>query len=471
MSTVRSDNLPENVRERNGRYYFRCRVNGKQKELPLGTDLAVANRLAKQHAGRLAAIKSGLEHPDSSKWLEAQSQSIEVHVEAWRKSLRARGVSDKQAHQSRDRVLRLLDLAGVRRISTLELHAVEEALADLRRTGKGRSGNEGLSDRTVYHAARAVKGFSRWLRKTRRSQDDKLCDLTLPKVVLERTRRALSTAEVVTLINATGAEPRRADMSGPDRAILYAVATGTGFRLSEIESLAQESFDLISSPPTITCAAAYTKNGKTAVQPIHQDLAEMLAPWLARKGPSRPVFSMRRFQIARVLRKDLEAAGIENAALYDFHSLRHSYITAVVKSGCTVKVAQELARHADPKLTLNVYSHLTIHDLAEGLEGLSHVVAEVEAATLKTGTDVETVSHIKMDHSHTCTTSLVLESPAGSDADPVISGPRRPPMDPIDQAHRSIRPRRASRPSDASVRSDRSAQPTPRQSAWVGKSY
>jgi hypothetical protein len=63
---------------------------------------------------------------------------------------------------------------------------------------------------------------------------------------------------------------------------------------------------------------------------------------------------------------------VENAEDYDFHSLRHTFITAVVKSGCSVKVAQELARHADPKLTLNVCSHLTVHDLAEGLDGLSH---------------------------------------------------------------------------------------------------
>ena len=44
----------------------------------------------------------------------------------------------------------------------------------------------------------------------------------------------------------------------------------------------------------------------------------------------------------------------------DFHALRATYITMLVRSGASVKEAQELARHSDPKLTMNVYTKLGI---------------------------------------------------------------------------------------------------------------
>jgi integrase len=388
MSNVRESKLPENVRKRGKNYYYRCRINGKQKDIPLGSDLSVARRLAKQHAGRMAGIKSGLEHPDTATWQEAERRPISEHVEEWHKSLCNRGVCKQYALQSRDRVLRVLGLVSIQRISSLSAHGIEGALADLRRGGiKGRSGNEGLSDRSIHHHAVAIKGFSRWLRKTRRSQEDKLIDLTVPQVVVARKRQALSPEEVAVVIETTRAEPQRACIAGPDRSILYAVATGTGFRLGELESLTPESFDLGASLPMITCHAAYTKNGKEAVQPIHHVLAELIKPWLAAKTPGEPVFILQRLEMARAVRADLKAAGVENATDYDFHSLRHTYITAVVKSGCSVKVAQELARHADPKLTLGVYTHLTVHDLAEGLGNLAHNLPTVGVSAGLTGTD------------------------------------------------------------------------------------
>jgi integrase len=387
MSSV----LPPNVRKRGKFYYFRSRLNGKQKEIPLGSDLAMARQLAKQHAGRMVAVKTGLAHPDEAKWQEAERQPITVHVEDWYRTLVNRGRRDHYTRQSRSRVLCVLDLAGIERISQLEIHAVEAALVDLKHTSRGRGGNEQLSDRSVHHAARAVKSFSRWLRKAKRSQDDKLQDLALPEVVTKRTRKALQPEEIAALIETTRTEPRRAKIDGPDRSILYATAAGTGFRLGELESLTPESFNLDCDPPTIVCESAYTKNGKEAVQPIRPELVALLRPWLAGKDPGSPVFVLDRIQIARVLRKDLEAAGVAESESYDFHCLRHSYITAVVKSGASLKVCQELARHADPKLTLSVYSHLTVHDLTAGLGILSHTIPTIGVLAGLTGTDEGTM--------------------------------------------------------------------------------
>ena len=46
---------------------------------------------------------------------------------------------------------------------------------------------------------------------------------------------------------------------GRDRAVLYRLAVGTGFRAGELASLTPESFDLDADPPTVTILAAYSK--------------------------------------------------------------------------------------------------------------------------------------------------------------------------------------------------------------------
>ncbi len=48
-----------------------------------------------------------------------------------------------------------------------------------------------------------------------------------------QTRRALSLAEAELLIEITETQPDRFGMTGPERAMLYRVALGTGFRVSE----------------------------------------------------------------------------------------------------------------------------------------------------------------------------------------------------------------------------------------------
>ena len=46
----------------------------------------------------------------------------------------------------------------------------------------------------------------------------------------------------------------------------------------------------------------------------------------------------------------------DQGRVVDTHSLRHGYISALALAGVPVKVAQTLARHSDPKLTMNVYA-------------------------------------------------------------------------------------------------------------------
>ena len=142
------------------------------------------------------------------------------------------------------------------------------------------SAMRGLGQETINHHIRAVKAFSRWLWKDGRAREHHLAHLSTasPEADRRRRRRALTPDEAARLVLAAERGQMVKGMSGPDRATLYALALGTGFRASELASLTPERFDLAADPPTVTVLACYSKNGKEAVQPIPPPLADRLPP-------------------------------------------------------------------------------------------------------------------------------------------------------------------------------------------------
>jgi hypothetical protein len=80
---------------------------------------------------------------------------------------------------------------------------------------------------------------------------------------------------------------------------------------------------------------------------------------------------------AAMLRKDLKAAKIpyrnDQGKVFDFHALRHHFITSLVKSGVHPKEAQVLARHSTITLTMDRYAHSDIRDKQGAVERLPPV--------------------------------------------------------------------------------------------------
>ncbi len=77
--------------------------------------------------------------------------------------------------------------------------------------------------------------------------------------------------------------------------------------------------------------------------------------------------------IDRLFFRDYDAAGIPEIApggTLVFHGLRHTYCSLLIESGANVKEAQTLLRHMDPKITMNVYSHVGKHRLAATAEAV-----------------------------------------------------------------------------------------------------
>ena len=71
---------------------------------------------------------------------------------------------------------------------------------------------------------------------------------------------------------------------------------------------------------------------------------------------------------SEMIQKDLTEAELpytdKQGRDFDFHALRHQFITCLSRAGVSLKAAQELARHSKPELTASTYTHLTIKDLS-----------------------------------------------------------------------------------------------------------
>ncbi len=288
------------------------------------------------------------------------------------------GSTINHANLSRNRVARLIELARAKKISDLTPSRVQAALKGVRDKGVRDHENraKGGSLRSVHHYTRVLKGFSRWLWRDGRVREDALAHLTSlnPDADRRHERRALTPEEQARLIRAAEAGPIVLKTSGADRAALYRLALGTGFRANELRSLTPEAFHLDADTPTVTVAAAYSKRRRDDVQPIRPDLAEALRPWLATKPPGRPVFGNLTKHTNLIIQADLKAAGIayrdSSDRVADFHALRHSFITALAMSKAPVKVIQSLARHSTPTLTLGVYAHVGLFDQTSALDAL-----------------------------------------------------------------------------------------------------
>lgn len=380
------------LRKRGKVWYYRFTdADGVKRERKGTTDKRVTDELARAAENQAAKVKAGVIDPRELAYATHEARPLANHLEDFRRYVADKGSDPKSANVTARRAQVVLELAKAKRISQISLSKTLDALATLRRPPSEGGDGKGLATETVNHYVRSVKQFSRWLWKDRRARDHALAHLATTSSDADRriVRRALTHEEAARLVQTTASMRDVLGMSGPDRAIAYAVALGTGYRSEEIRSLTPESFHLDSTPPTVNLAASETKNGKEAVQPITASLATQLRAWLATRPVGKPLLPLHK-RTADMIRVDLEQAGIPYETpdgVVDFHALRATYISHVVSSGASVKTAQTLARHSTPILTIGIYAKASANDLASAIGGLPDLspISEHLAHPLPTG--------------------------------------------------------------------------------------
>ena len=251
-----------------------------------------------------------------------------------------------------------------------------------RQTRKMKQG--GLSHATSNHYLRAMKSFARWLCRERRLGENPFACLSVLNAEsdLRRERRTISVDEFQRLVETT----RKSSyvfrgLMGTDRAILYLVATYTGLRASELSNVTRGDLSLSIASPTVTVQAAYSKRRRRDVQPIRPDLAAVLRGWIGDRvsdnDAARLWCGSWSEDAAEMLRGDLEAAGIPyedgQGRVFDFHALRHQFISNLAQAGVHPKIAQQLARHSSITLTMDRYTHLDVAQTADALMALPNV--------------------------------------------------------------------------------------------------
>jgi integrase len=378
-------------RQRRGASWYVAYVNGdgKRKTVKGCPDKAATEAMARKLESEADLRRRGIIDVKTDGYASHEAKPLTDHLEAWRAYLLGKGDSKRHANEGHARVVKLMTLAKATRLSDLTLARIQAALASLR--------GRGLALRTVHHHTRLVKNFTKWAWRDGRTRDDLLAHLQPPdnpESDRRRIRRALTVAELERLVSAAECGPIRRGLAGADRAMLYRIAAGTGYRSEELQSLTPEAFDLDGSYPTVTVEAGVSKRRRRDVQPIQAALASMLRPWVAGKANGQPIFPVDRWAILEAFKADLRDAGVEYETaegIADFHAVRHSYVTALAKSNAPVKIVQSLARHSTPVLTLGVYTHLGLYDQAPALDALPDLTKpapEPEPSTLAaTGTD------------------------------------------------------------------------------------
>jgi len=412
--------LPGAVRKKSPTWWIRYYMpDGRRPKVKGYRDRKATEAYAAELERKAIRADAGLIDPTD----EHADTPLGQHLSAYVAYLTAKGNTPKHFSVTQTRVQACLDGCKFVRISDVQTSAVLSFLADLRHPKEGDAPNEtkkGKSIATANYYLTAIKGFTRWLWKDRRVVSDPLAGvakLANAETDVRHARRELTSGEFAVLLESTRRSQRAFRyLSGLDRFALYLTAAGTGLRTAELAKLTPANFDLTATSAVVRLQSAYTKNRKEAELPLSAELVNVLRDYIAGKPSDAQIWSgtWSNAASAKMIRMDLAEArkkwlaNSQNARIRseseqtdflayrdsagnvaDFHSLRHLYISRIVRSGASPKVAQELARHCDVRLTLGRYAHVGLHDLTATVDALPDLMSssEVLGALAATGTD------------------------------------------------------------------------------------
>jgi len=361
-------------------YYAYIDADGIRRERKGCSDRRETERMAAHAEAEAAKIRAGLADPKDIARRDHAKAPLAQHLRDWEASMAAKGLTprhvamfaaranrlaamiagasaaetertraERHGEKAREFDAKMVRLTAPARLGDLTAERVQKALASLR--------DSGASLQTLNHHRAAIRAFDLWLFDSGRTRESALRSVRGFNAKEDRRhdRRTIGLDELQRLIETAHRGPARAKVPGPVRALAYRLAVASGLRYSELRSIRPESFDWQASPATVCIAPAYEKTRKEALIPLADDLASDLRPLAESVPRGEPVFPLPKDKGAKLLRFDLERAGIpyvdDSGLVFDFHAQRCTTATLLDQAGVSPRVAQRVMRHATPGLT------------------------------------------------------------------------------------------------------------------------
>ncbi len=301
------------------------------------------------------------------------------HIAAYVADLERAGRSGKHYELVKTRLGNITNGCGWDTLRHISPDSMSRYLASLKR--------DGLAAKTQNEYLAVAKSFCNWCVSNSRLAGNPLASVSkIEHVEKVYERRALTIEESRRLLEHAG--PRR---------LIYLFALNTGLRRSEINQL--QWGDVRIGPdektPYIALRASTTKARRADTLPLRDDIADELRAIMPTDAkPTDKVFGS--VPKMATFKRDLERAGIKHSdgagRVIDFHGLRVSYGTMLAKAGVAPRVAMELMRHTDMRLTMGIYTDPRILDTSKAVDTLPSLSGRPEdsreqTVALKTGTD------------------------------------------------------------------------------------
>ena len=221
--------------------------------------------------------------------------------------------------------------------------------------------------RTLNLYLQAMNAFLNWMERAGRIKGNplKFIAKTDERGKSRRIRRAFTDDELRRLVAG----------SGP-RGIIYFTAARTGLRNDELRQLLWEDLHFDETVPYVRVRIVCAKNKKDQHVPLMPEIVDALkAHRPVNCSPQDLVFS-KGVPRARRLRCDGERNGIPyqdaSGRFADFHALRYTWATFLMRNKVPPRDAMKLLRHGDMKSTAGYTdeSHETFYGLMKSLPGL-----------------------------------------------------------------------------------------------------
>ena len=368
---------------RNGKAYVarlfrgRYRLDGDTKihDVPLHTsDKIVAQQKLKEIVRNRQLEAAGIIAPEAQR--QAAKSTFEQHLQDYVADLRALRRDDQYVYELGNRVRRL--------IRECSWKALCDITADSFQTWRAK---QVLSPKTLNEYLGSISSLLNWMEKHER----------IPRNPLKHVQKVQSNGEEVRPRRAySGIEMERLLSVARKYRVVYLAAVYTGLRRSELAALEPGDLHLDAPKPYLIARPSTTKNHKQATIALHPDLVTELRAHMAKLPPSASkIFKGFMPTMAR-LKAHLKAAGIPfldaKGRRVDFHSLRHTLNTNLALAGIAPRVAMEIMRHSDMRLTAKTYTDA-------GLLPIVDAVVELPSLLSKNGEDSQTDSQIDSQNS------------------------------------------------------------------------